>query len=639
MKIPVYLALLLLCCSNPAFARKKKKPVKPVQQEAAAPEPLPAPKDPFALSDRITLFENIVTVKPDGVLHVIENITVYNGNGEEETGGVLPPDFEAAGGNNNEIQRGIRRTFPTVYVNRYHFFQNTTFKLLDVKMNGADVPYEVDKELGKNGYAVKIGDPAKYLENGYYTYTIVYETEHQIKFLDHFDELYWNVTGNGWGFRIDSAVCTFIIPGNDTVFSNACYTGLQGEQAQQCSIVQRSADTVRFATTQALWPNQGITVATSWRKGIIKEQSLTSKAIWMLKNNIGALGMPLLLLFILCYNLVQWWRHGRDLKPGTIYPRYEPPTGFSPAALGYIYFQQAKDKLIAASITDLALRHFFVVKVEKTGLIFKGTTYDFLKPDQEFVPVAYNDYHKEAKGLIGTTIAKGTYNKDLAELMESIKADLNLNYRRSGRKTQKGYFFSNSRFLALGFLLTIPAFVILAIWNGIHAGLNAWPFLPLILAFVLCMIVQYIFYKLLPAYTTEGRQLMDEIEGYRMYLKTVDEQRLNTMNPPEKTLDLFEKNLAYAIALDCEIEWGNKFESIIAAAVVTGATTAMAIYTSGSMSSGGGFSGSSFASGLSGSISSASTPPSSSSGGGSSFGGSSGGSSGGGGGGGGGGGW
>lgn len=532
MKISVCLILLLLCCNSPTFAKKKIKrhDVRPGKEE-----PMPVmPEDPFAVSDRITLFEHIVTVKADGVLHVVEHITIYNGNGVEKPLADIPPDFEAAGGRNDEIQRGIMRTFPTVYVNRYHLFQNTTFELLDVKMNDSAVPYKMENSAGSNGYILKIGDPDRRLSNGFYTYSIIYETRHQVKFLDDYDELYWNVTGNGWGFRIDSAVCTFIIPGNDTVFSNACYTGAQGEQAQNCSVLQRSTDTVRFATTKALWPGQGLSVATSWRKGLVKAPDKINEALWMFKNNIGALGMPILLVLILCYNFIQWWRKGRDLRPGTIYPRYEPPAGLSPAALGYIYFQQVKDKLIAATITDLALRHFFSVKVEKTGLIFKDTTYSFFKSDKEFVPAGYNDYHNEANGLLHTTIQKGTYNKSLAELMESMKDDLNRNYRRSSRKTTKGFFFSNSRYLALGFLLAIPAFVILAILNGMKAAINPWPFVPLIIAFILIMIVQYIFFKLLPAYTAEGRKLMDEIEGYRMYLKTVDEQRLNTMNPPER---------------------------------------------------------------------------------------------------------
>ncbi len=90
------------------------------------------------------------------------------------------------------------------------------------------------------------------------------------------------------------------------------------------------------------------------------------------------------------------------------------------------------------------------------------------------------------------------------------------------------------------------------------------------------------------------------------------------MNPPEKTIDLFEKNLAFAIALDCEVEWGKKFEHIIETAVQEGTVHAGLYYSN--FHAGAGFSGSAFASSFGSAISSASTPPSSSSGGGSSFG-------------------
>ncbi|MFM6926661.1 MAG: DUF2207 family protein, partial [Ferruginibacter sp.] len=132
-----------------------------------------------------------------------------------------------------------------------------------------------------------------------------------------------------------------------------------------------------------------------------------------------------------------------------------------------------------------------------------------------------------------------------------------------------------------------------------------------------------------------GRQLADKIEGFRMFLATADEKRFDMMSPPEKSLELYEKYLPFAIALGCEIEWGKKFEEIINAASLDGSVSTVTSFSQGMSRDSNNFS-SSFASSFSGAISSASTPPSSSSGGGSSFGG---GSSGGGGGGGGGGGW
>jgi len=134
------------------------------------------------------------------------------------------------------------------------------------------------------------------------------------------------------------------------------------------------------------------------------------------------------------------------------------------------------------------------------------------------------------------------------------------------------------------------------------------------------------------AYTKEGRKLTDEVLGFKLYLETAEQKRFDTLNPPGMTMQLFEKYLPYAIALDCENEWSAKFEHVIQQAIESGYQPVFyrmqgSTFNASSFTSG-------FSSGISSTIASASTPPSSSSGG---SGG--GGSSGGGGGGGGGGGW
>ena len=135
---------------------------------------------------------------------------------------------------------------------------------------------------------------------------------------------------------------------------------------------------------------------------------------------------------------------------------------------------------------------------------------------------------------------------------------------------------------------------------------------------------------------------MDQIEGFRQYLSVAEEDRLEYLNPPKKTPELFEKFLPYAIALDVENAWAKKFAGVLAAA---GVATAVSSWYSGDHDST--HDVTSFADRLGSSlpqtISSAASPPGSSGGGGgsdfSSSGSSGGGSSGGGGGGGGGSGW
>ena len=49
-----------------------------------------------------------------------------------------------------------------------------------------------------------------------------------------------------------------------------------------------------------------------------------------------------------------------------------------------------------------------------------------------------------------------------------------------------------------------------------------------------------IFFFLMKKPTLAGRSIMDEIEGFRQYLSVAEEARLNQLNPPEKTPELFE---------------------------------------------------------------------------------------------------
>jgi uncharacterized membrane protein len=143
-----------------------------------------------------------------------------------------------------------------------------------------------------------------------------------------------------------------------------------------------------------------------------------------------------------------------------------------------------------------------------------------------------------------------------------------------------------------------------------------------------------LFHHLLKAPTRAGRQLLDRVEGFKMFLSAVDAQRLNTMSPPDKTPELFERFLPYALALGVEHAWAEQFTEVLAAAGQAGRSYSPSWYVGAGA---GAFSASSFASSFGDSFSSAVSSSSSAPGSSSGF--SGGGSSGGGGGGGGGGGW
>jgi uncharacterized membrane protein len=153
-----------------------------------------------------------------------------------------------------------------------------------------------------------------------------------------------------------------------------------------------------------------------------------------------------------------------------------------------------------------------------------------------------------------------------------------------------------------------------------------------VLIFLVLLALTPIFQHLLKAPTAGGRRLMDQIEGFKMYLSVAEKERLEVLHPPDKTPELFERYLPYALALGVEHQWSEQFADVLEQA---GAEPYQPRWYSGRSFSTEGPSGlaDGLSSSLGGAISSSSTAPGSSSGSGG------GGSSGGGGGGGGGSGW
>jgi uncharacterized membrane protein len=67
------------------------------------------------------------------------------------------------------------------------------------------------------------------------------------------------------------------------------------------------------------------------------------------------------------------------------------------------------------------------------------------------------------------------------------------------------------------------------------------------------------FVFLLRAPTPAGRRVMDEIEGFRMYLGTAEQDRLEQMRSPRLTPEVFEAFLPYAFALEVQNGWCERF--------------------------------------------------------------------------------
>lgn len=587
----------------------------------------------FDQTDRIISFTSDVKVNRDGWLTVNEFIKIYNGSGEQSKTylELYPGDPKV----NNDIQRGLERTFPTDYVNEFGLQTKVPFEVISVHKNGQPENFMVVKY--GNGMLLRIGSAEKYLEDGVYEYVVNYKTKYQLKLHENKTELYWNVNGNGWVFTADTVQCQITFPAGSKIFENACYTGLQGSSTKDCASKVVNDSTIWFFNNQRLQSYEGLTVAAAIQPGVVSPPSFVETAINVLKFNwaLGVVALVVLITFVI--NLINWFRIGRDPKQGVIYPEFEPPTN-SPADAGFIYNQKYKTEQFSAALIDLAVKKAITIQVQKEGSLFKKNTYTFRRGSaaesvKNFARSAYNWNLDNLYNLK----ADGSYNSTFESLNTHLQENLASKHQSDadGKKKNRGLFARNSSAATWGFTAWFITIIFAFVTIGPIATTTLIVSAGALLVFM--FISQFIFYKIMPAYNQQGRKLLDELLGFRMYLSTAEEKRFDKLNPPEKNLELFERFLPYAVALDCQHEWANKFEDILNKAIAD-KSYQPSYFNSNDMNDSFSFSSisDSFSSGLSSTIASSSSAPSDSS---DSGGSSGGGSSGGGGGGGGGGGW
>jgi len=298
----------------------------------------------LAQEERIDNFVSDIVIHPDSTLTVTETITVTS------TG--------------DTIKRGIVREFPTIYRSRSGNTVWVGFEVVAVQRDGHREPYHI--EGASNGKEVYIGNKDVLIDRGIHVFVITYRTNRQLGYFDRFDELYWNVTGNGWRLPIDRAEARITLPPGATLLQHAGYTGPQGGQEQNFDFRQESDGKAIFTTTQPLALHEGLTVAVAWPKGLVRQPNTWQWVGWLLADDTSLDAALVGLFLVLAYYLFVWFRVGRDPARGTIIPLFVPPQGLSPAACRFVERRGFDDKAFAAAIVNLAVKGTLTIE-EKSG--------------------------------------------------------------------------------------------------------------------------------------------------------------------------------------------------------------------------------------------------------------------------------
>lgn len=307
--------------------------------------------------ERVRSYDVLLTVRPDGGLHVRESIGY---------------DFGTA------AKHGIFRAIPTrVSFDATH---DRVYRVHDVTVTSpTGAPSSVQVTDGATT-RIRVGDPATTV-TGRQSYVITYDVDGALNPFPDAAELYWNAIGTEWTVPIDAATARVEVPG--TVLRQRCLTGPAGSTTS-CAV--RAAGKTATFSQAALAPGSALTVVVA-----MPPDAVASTGPELVERrrqrtgNVGGLALPFAflgvlipLLFVALAIVLVLSRRSRRQRPRTsafasyadterpsappivdgqpVTRETSPPDGLRPAQLGTLVDAEANDIDISATVVDLAVR-------------------------------------------------------------------------------------------------------------------------------------------------------------------------------------------------------------------------------------------------------------------------------------------
>lgn len=320
-------------------------------------------------------------------------------------------------------------------------------------------------------------------------------------------------------------------------------------------------------------------------------------------------------LGVLFYMVWLCWTRGREPQQGPIAVQYEPPNNLTPAECGALVNNAVALRSITATITDLSVKGYLTIE-QKESSDSPGAHKDYvfhlkkpltesgnLKPHERrvltsiFVPTnplellsqsleQLADAEKTAGhgALSGFTARVEQRAKEVSEQYKAVSGfsdaardsvemsnlqdhfALHLAEIRDAifdRLVADGYYGSRPDRIRMNYGASgVFLGILMAVAGGVLAKVTGTDRVPLTLTGLAAGAIIFGFGWFLPARTSAGAQTFAKILGFRQFLIRVEKDHIERL---EKTPELFEKYLPYAMALAVENNWTQAFATITVA--------------------------------------------------------------------------
>ncbi len=465
----------------------------------------------------------------------------------------------------------VRETIETVFTSQRHgLYRDLPFRYTDDLGKKLRTPLTVLAVTDEQGHPwpyrvllqgdarrVRIGDPHRFVE-GRQVYVITYRVANAILFLGDRDELYWNVTGNGWEVPMERVTATATVEGSGPLDLKArCYTGTYGSREEACDFTPAERGGT-FKTAHALNPGEGFTVALGWDKGAVLPPSALTRFWWDL--NAGENWVFLLPLFSLVFMYRHWRKRGKDPEVGdTVAVMFTPPEAAGRLLLAAEVGALADGKLdprdLTASIVQLAVKGCVTIEEVKTdGLIFDHTDHRLTRigKSEEGISLFERELLTQLFGASSSILVselKYKFYASVSGLKKTVFGNLKeLGYYQSTPENVK------AAYIGIGVAVALVGALVAALMHE-YLGMET---MNLVVVVLLSVAPVLAFAPIMPARTRRGALAWLKVKGFEEFLSRAEKDRLERMADK----NLFEKYLPFAIALDVSERWAKAFEGI-----------------------------------------------------------------------------
>lgn len=528
----------------------------------------------------ITRFSVDAVVHEDATLDITEQIQVYF----------------------TEPRHGIYRDIPLrLKVNREVDGKVKSFlyrvKVSDVQVEGAR--YELENEGSCR--RIILGDENQ-IVSGDQIYTIRYRLDMGDDRISEYDELFYNLIGDGWSVPTDTVNFSVTFEKEADISDAHIYVGAFGEKEEGRAEVSISGNRIEGTVAEGLRPNEAVSVFLRLPEGYFAGTRTESP--------LPAAILAGILFLLTVYSVIRYFRK-RQKRQAVETVEFYPPEGLSSAEVGYIIDNRADQKDIISLLFWLAHNGYLTISGGKTE---KG------KKEEEFILHKQKDISSELpmhiqiffNGLFRKKddLRLKKVNKHTAEAVADAQKALP-SYFIGKRKLSNGKVMAVSLVLCLlaavltgagigaacaflsegSYILMTTIMIVLGIFSvllasiaengaftrrrtrvaakavmlilvgagcavGMVSALYAW----LVPVFCLCGTISIWTAAATQAPTDYKIDVTGKLLGFRRFIETAELERLELL--VEEDPDYFYDVLPYAYVFGLTDTWAKKFETI-----------------------------------------------------------------------------